>query len=376
MTRRIYLDFNATTPVAPEVADAVSRVLRQSFGNPSSSHWAGRNAKGALDRARAEVAALLACAPEEVVFTSGGSESNNIALKGVWWALGRPQGQIVTTAVEHPSILRPGDFLASLGARVTILPVDRFGRVDPDDVRKSLTPETVLVSVMHAQNEVGTLQPIAEIAAITRERGVLLHSDAAQSAGKIETRVDDLGVDLLTLAGHKLYAPKGVGALYLRRGVTVTPLVHGAGQERGLRAGTENLALAVGLGQACSLARQSLGRNEIQDLRDRLWNGLKAHLGERVALMGHPEARLPNTLNVCFVGRSSAEVLSMLPDVAISAGSACHSGSPSLSPVLEAMGVAPELGLGAVRFSLGRTTTAEEIDAVLAMLRDARPGAS
>ena len=376
MTRRIYLDFNATTPVAPEVADAVSRELRQSFGNPSSSHWAGTSAKGALDRARDEVAALLACAPEEVVFTSGGSESNNVALKGVWWALGRPQGQIVTTAVEHPSILRPGDFLAALGARVTILPVDRFGRVDPDDVRKSLTPETVLVSVMHAQNEVGTIQPIAEIAAITRERGVLLHSDAAQSAGKIETRVDDLGVDLLTLAGHKLYAPKGVGALYLRRGVTVTPLVHGAGQERGLRAGTENVALAVGLGQACVLARQSLGRNEVRDLRDRLWNGLKAHFGERVALMGHPEARLPNTLNVCFVGRSSAEVHSMLPDVAVSAGSACHSESPSLSPVLEAMGVAPELGLGAVRFSLGRTTTAEEIDAVLAMLRDVRPGSS
>jgi cysteine desulfurase len=368
MPGRIYLDFNATTPVAPEVAEAVSLHLRDCFGNPSSGHWAGQPARDALENARAEVAGLLSCAPDEILFTSGGSESNNTALKGVWSSLGRPDGEMVTTAVEHPSVLGPCGFLESLGARVTVLPVDRFGRVDPDDVRKALTPRTVLVSVMHAQNEIGTLQPVAEIAALTRERGVLLHTDAAQSAGKVPTRVDELGVDLLTVAGHKLYAPKGIGALYVRRGVALTPLLHGAGQERGLRAGTENVALAVGLGRACALGREWQGRAEVQGLRDRLWDGLKALRGDDVVMMGHPEERLPNTLNVCFVGRISADVLAELPDVAASAGSACHSGTHSLSPVLEAMGVPPRVGLGAVRFSLGRTTTAEEIEAVLEML--------
>jgi cysteine desulfurase len=366
--KHIYLDFNATTPIAPEVATAISGALIEPFGNPSSEHWAGRPARHAVENARMQVSALLHCTPDEVVFTSGGSEANNHALKGVFFAQDGRGGHIITTQVEHPAVLNPCRFLERLGVQVTYLSVDRFGRVDPDDVRGALTPRTVLISVMHANNEVGALQPISEIARIAREHGILFHTDAAQSVGKISTAVDDLGVDLLSVAGHKLYAPKGVGALYVRKGVRLEPLIHGAGHESGRRAGTENIALDIGLGAACELAQSWLGMEPIRQLRDLFWELLQARFGERVVLNGHPSERLPNTLNVSFVGQVGSAVLSRLEGVAASTGSACHSGSVELSPVLKAMNVPPEIGMGAVRFSLGRTTTREEIEEVVSRL--------
>jgi cysteine desulfurase len=365
---RIYLDFNATTPIAPEVAAAINQALAEPFGNPSSEHWAGVPARQAVEKARTQVAALVRCTSDEVVFTSGGSESNNHALKGAFFAQGGRGGHIITTQVEHPAVLDPCRFLERLGASVTYLPVDRFGRVDPEDVRRAITPRTILISVMHANNEVGTLQPISEIARLARERGILCHTDAAQSAGKMPVAVDELGVDLLSLAGHKLYAPKGVGALYVRKGACLEPLIHGAGHESGRRAGTESILLDVALGAACELAQSWLGMESIRQLRDLFWELLQTRFGERVALNGHPTERLPNTLNVSFVGKVGSTILSGLKDVAASTGSACHSGSVDLSPVLKAMQVPPEIGMGAIRFSLGRTTTREEIEQVVSRL--------
>jgi cysteine desulfurase len=315
-----------------------------------------------------QVAALLHCTSDEIVFTSGGSEANNHALKGVFFAQDGRGDQIITTQVEHPAVLNPCRFLERLGAQVTYLTVDRFGRVDPDDVRRALTPRTVLVSVMHANNEVGTLQPIPEIARIAREHGILSHTDAAQSVGKIPTSVDELGVDLLSVAGHKLYGPKGVGALYVRKGVRLEPLIHGAGHESGRRAGTESIVLDIGLGAACELAQSWLEMESICQLRDLFWELLQARFGDRVVLNGHPTERLPNTLNVSFVAQLGSAVLSRLEGVAASTGSACHSSSVQLSPVLKAMNVPPEIGMGAVRFSIGRTTTREEIEEVVSRL--------
>lgn len=371
--KSVYLDYNASTPIAPEVADAMRPHLTAHFGNPSSQHWAGAPAKAALEQARAQVAKLLGCAPREIVFTSGGSEANNHAIKGVFFARRERGGHFVTTAVEHPAVLQPLRFLERLGAKVTYVPVDGAGRVDPGDIRRALTPHTVLVSVMHANNEVGTIQPITEIAKICRERDVLLHTDAAQSLGKIPTRVSDLGVDLLTVVGHKAYAPKGVGALYLRDGVQLEPLIHGGGHESSRRAGTENVLLAVGLGAACELAGSGLDARaaQLQELRDHFHAGLVGIFGNGVRLNGHPSLRLPNTLNVSFVGRLGGDVLNSLEGVAASTGSACHSGRHELSPVLKAMGVDEAAGLGAVRFSLGRGTTRAELDHVLGLLRSA-----
>jgi cysteine desulfurase len=365
---RIYLDFNATTPIAPEVAAAINQALAEPFGNPSSEHWAGVPARQAVEKARTQVAALVHCTSDEVVFTSGGSESNNHALKGAFFAEGGRGGHIITTQVEHPAVLHPCRFLERLGASVTYLPVDRFGRVDPEDVRRAITPRTILISVMHANNEVGTLQPISEIARLARERGILCHTDAAQSAGKMPVAVDELGVDLLSLGGHKLYAPKGVGALYVRKDACLEPLIHGAGHESGRRAGTESILLDVALGAACELAQSWLGMESIRQLRDHFWELLQTRFGERVVLNGHPTERLPNTLNVSFVGKVGSTILSGLKDVAASTGSACHSGSVDLSPVLKAMQVPPEIGMGAIRFSLGRTTTREEIEQVVSRL--------
>jgi cysteine desulfurase len=366
--KRIYLDFNATTPIAPEVAATINQALIETFGNPSSEHWAGLPARQALEKARAQVAALLHCSSDEIVFTSGGSESNNHALKGAFFAQGGRSSHIITTQVEHPAVLNPCRFLERLGASVTYLPVDCFGLVDPEDVRHAITPRTILISVMHANNEVGTLQPISEIAQIARERGILSHTDAAQSAGKIPTCVDDLGVDLLSLAGHKFYAPKGVGVLYVRKGVGLESLIHGAGHESGRRAGTENILLDVALGKACELAQSWLGMELIRQLRDLFWELLQTRFGKRVVLNGHPTERLPNTLNVSFVGKIGSTILSGLEGVAASTGSACHSGSVELSPVLKAMNVPPEIGMGTIRFSLGRTTTREEIERVVSRL--------
>jgi cysteine desulfurase len=367
----IYLDYNASTPIDPAVASAMRPLLDGAFGNPSSGHWASAPAKAALEDARGQVAALLGCAPDEIVFTSGGSEANNLAIKGTFFALRHKGEHIITTAVEHPAILAPCRFLERLGATVTYLPVDPTGRVNPEAVCRAVTPRTILISVMHANNEVGTIQPIKEIGAIAREHGIRFHTDAAQSIGKIPTQVDTLRVDLLTIAGHKLYAPKGVGALYVRRAVELEPLIHGAGHESGRRAGTESALLAVGLGTACALARDLAPMERVQALRDRFWRALKDRFGDRVVLNGHPEHRLPNTLNVSFVGMIGAEVLASLKGVAASTGSACHSGRVELSPVLAAMGVPERTGMGAVRFSLGRQTTDAEIDGVIAQLATA-----
>ena len=361
----IYLDYNASTPIDPRVVAVMRPLLEGPFANPSATHSGGRTARALLDRARAQVADLLGCGPDEIVFTSGGSEADNLALTGVYFALKGRGDHIITTAVEHPAILEPLRFLERFGARLTIIPVDRTGMIDPEDVRRAITPRTILVSVMHANNEVGTIQPVAEIGAITRERGVLLHTDAAQSVGKIPTLVDDLGVDLLSIAGHKAYAPKGVGALYVRRGVRLESLMHGASHESGRRAGTESALLVAALGRAAELATDLSALDGTRALRDRLWDSLRALFGDGVVLNGHPGDRLPNTLNVSFVGRPGADVIAALGDVAASTGSACHADSIELSPVLLAMGVEPRVGMGAVRLSLGRMTTADEIDAVL-----------
>lgn len=378
--RRIYLDHNASTPLAPAAAGAMRRAMAAGYGNPSSPHWAGRPAREMVETARSQVAALIGCAPGEIVFTSGGSEANNFALKGIFFARalagpGRP-AHIVTTAAEHPAILAPCRFLERLGARVTLLPVDGTGLVDPDALRAALTPDTVLVSVMHANNETGTIQPVAECAAVARGRGIPFHTDAAQSAGKIAVGVDEIGADLLSLAGHKFHAPKGIGALYVRAGLRPEPLVHGAGHEEGRRAGTESALLAAGLGAAAELVADLAPMRAVERLRDRLWEGLRERFGDGVALNGHPARRLPNTLNVSFVGRVGADILARLDGVAASTGSACHAGRVELSPVLEAMGVAPEVGMGAIRFSLGRTTRRADIDELLARLAATvgRPG--
>jgi cysteine desulfurase len=363
-----YLDFNASTPIAPEAVEAMRPYFADHFGNPSSHHWAGAPAKAAVERARLQVAALLGAQPDEIVFTSGGTESNNHALQGAFFA-NRDRGEhIVTSAVEHPAVLKPLEFLRSLGARVTVVGVDRQGRVDPDEVRRVMTPRTVLVSVMHANNEVGTIQPVAEIADIAHAAGALMHTDAAQSVGKIPARVDDLRVDLLSVAGHKLYAPKGVGALYVRRGTCLEPFLHGAGHESGRRAGTENVLLDVALGAACEAATRWVGMDEVRTLRDRFEAGLHASFGAGVTFNGAAVERLPNTSSVNFVGRVGADVLAALPGVAASTGSACHAGSVELSAVLAAMGVPAREGMGAVRFSLGRTTTWDELKDLLGRL--------
>ncbi len=341
----IYLDFNASTPIAPEVHEAMAPFLVGDYGNPSSAHWAGTPARRAIDDARSDVATLLGASTDEIVFTSGGSEANNAALKGVFFSrratVDTPH--IITTQIEHPAILTPCRFLESLGARVTRLPVDATGLVDPTQVRDALTLQTVLVSVMHANNEVGTVQPIAEIGAITHARGIPFHTDAAQTIGKLATRVDDLGVDLLSIAGHKCYAPKGIGALYVRRGMDLEPLVHGAAHEGGRRAGTESALLAVGLGAAYRLPGEHPCTDRLAEVTTYFWERLHDTFGPSVARNGHPSQRLPNTLTVSFRGQSGREVLARLEGVAASTGSACHSGLDVMSPVMQAMGCEPPL---------------------------------
>jgi cysteine desulfurase len=365
---RIYLDYNASTPLAPQVAQAMRAALEGYYGNPSSSHWAGAQAKALLEESRAAVAALLGCRADEIVFTSGGSEANNLALKGTFFARGNARAHIITSAVEHPSIAEPCRFLERLGARVTYVPVDGTGRVDPDDLRRAITTDTILISVMHANNEVGTIQPIEACARIAHEHAITFHTDAAQSMGKLPTRVDELGVDLLSIAGHKAYGPKGVGALYVRSGVKLESLIHGGGHESGRRAGTESALLTAGLGAACALAQDLSWTQVTRELREHFWRSLQERFGDRVVLNGHPQHRLPNTLNVSFIPRRGADVLAALDGIAASSGSACHSGSVELSPVLRAMRVPESIGAGAVRFSLGRTTTLAEIEEAVARL--------
>src|ERR1051326_663412 len=370
-TKAVYLDYNASTPIAKEVAEAMRPFLSEHYGNPSSHHWAGAPAKQAIETARNQVASLLGCIPAEIIFTSGGTESNNHAIKGVFFAPRQKGNHIIPTQVEHPPVIQPCRFLERLGAEVTYLPVDRTGTVSADEVRKAITSRTILISVMQANNEVGTIQPIEEIAFICRQCGILFHTDAAQSVGKIPTNVSKLGVDLLSIAGHKLYAPKGVGALYVREGVCLESFMHGGGHESGRRAGTENVLLNVALGAACERAGADLESEgtRLTELRDFLYAGLKDLFGDSVHLNGHPTARLPNTLNVSFEGRMGNEILESLEGVAASTGSACHSGQRELSPVLKAMGAAESTGLGAVRFSLGRETAREDLAQVLYLFR-------
>lgn len=366
----VYLDYNATTPLDPAVITAMRPYIEEHFGNPSSSHFFGRKGREAVEQARQEVASLLGCSAQEVLFTSGGSESNNMVLKGVAYTYRNRGKHLITSQVEHPAILQPCRFLEQNGYRVTYLPVDPYGLVDPEAVKRAIEPDTILISIMHANNETGTIQPIEAIGQLARERNILFHTDAAQSVGKIPVNVQQLGVDFLSVAGHKLYAPKGIGALYIRSEVRLEPLIHGAGHEYGLRAGTENVIFDVALGKACAVAKDELERyqREIRLLRDYFYQELLKRFGERVILNGHPEWRLPNTLNVTFLGISGAELLARLPEIAASTGSACHDGAITLSPVLQAMGVPPEIGQGAVRFSLGRWTTREEIERAVAAL--------
>ena len=371
----IYLDYNATTPIAREVAEAMTPYLYEHFGNPSSSHPYGVITKRAIEAARAQVATLIGCQPIEVIFTSGGTESNNYAIRGVALA-GRERGNhIITSAVEHPAVIEVCHVLETQGFRITVLPVDEFGAVDPKDLERMITFDTLLVTVMHANNEVGTVQPIAELAEIAHSHGALMHTDAAQSVGKIPVDVDTLGVDLLSIAGHKLYAPKGVGVLYIRNGVQLVHLMQGAGHEGGRRPGTENVMYNVGLGKACEIAGRDLQMNmaHFQNTRDQLHRGLSVELGENaVRLNGHPEKRLPNTLSLSFRGVEANTLLSEIGgQVAASAGAACHAGEVDVSAVLEAMCVPVDWAMGTVRFSVGRGSTTEEMDQVVNVVAEA-----
>jgi cysteine desulfurase len=358
----IYLDHNATTPIAPEVADAMRPFLDQYFGNPSSTHSFGTQAKMAVEKARAQVASLIHCDPPEIIFTSGGTESNNYAIKGVAFANRKKGNHIITTSIEHPAVIEVCIYLEKQGFEVTYLPVDEYGMVSPADVANAMRPETILISVMHANNEVGTIQPIREIAAIAKQHKVLFHTDAAQSTGKIMTDVQALGVDLLSIAGHKLYAPKGIGALYIRSGVQLEKLIHGADHEQNLRAGTENVLEIAGLGMACELAEKELQSNSehYRATRDYLHTLIREAI-PTVKMNGHPEKILPNTLSLSFPNVEANTLVSRLEGVAVSAGAACHSESIDLSAVLEAMKVPIEIAMGTIRFSTGRGNTMDEI---------------
>jgi cysteine desulfurase len=357
----IYLDHNATTRIAPEVLRAMMPYLGDNFGNPSSSHLLGARARKGVDLARKQIASLLGCKEHEIIFTSGGTESNNMVLKGLINLDDPRKAHIITCAVEHSSIMNPILYLMELGVRVSILPVDSFGIVDPADVQKAISADTSLISIMLANNETGSIQPIREISEIAKEYDIPVHTDAAQAVGKLEVNVNELGIDFLSVAGHKIYGPKGIGVLYIREGMKMTPLLHGAGQEGGRRAGTESVILAVGLGEACRVAKKRL-KNDIESmlllrnhLQEILFEGLAG-----VVLNGHPVKRLPNTLNISVPGLRGDQILEGLP-IAASTGAACHDQEVGVSYVLSAMGVAPEIGMGTLRFSVGRENNMDMI---------------
>ncbi len=364
MTLPIYLDYNATTPHDPRVIAAMRPFLEEEFGNPSSSHWYGIKPKQALIKARSQVASLLKSHPDEIVFTSGGTESNNHAIKGVAFARTGQKIHIITSQIEHPAVLEVCAYLERFGVETTYLPVNGQGLVSVSDVEKAIRPETVLISIMHANNEVGTVQPIEAISAVARENGITMHTDAAQSIGKIPVDVQKLGVDLLSIAGHKVYAPKGAGALFIRRGLTLEKFMHGAAQEGNRRAGTENMVLIAGLGEACAIAAKDLAKNmsHMKKTKDLLLKGLKNEL-EHMRLNSHPDRCLPNTLSLSFLNLEANRILEEIGlEVAASAGAACHSGSVEVSHVLRAMGVPLEWAKGTLRFSTGRMTTEAEIE--------------
>ncbi len=359
----IYLDYNATTPIDKEVAGVMKPFLNELFGNPSSSHEFGIRTRKAVETARNQVAVMIGCSREEIIFTSGGTESNNFAIKGVALANRHKGNHIITTSIEHPAVIEVCKYLASNGFRITYLPVDEYGWVDPDNVKKAITSETILITVMHANNEVGTIQPIEEIGEIARMRQVLFHTDAAQSVGKIDVDVNRMKVDLLSIAGHKLYAPKGIGALYVRKGVKLEKLIHGADHEMNQRAGTENILEISGLGMACEIARRDLEKNMLymSSTRNALFKGITKVIPD-VKLNGHPEKRLPNTLSLSFRGIEANTLLSELSGIAASAGAACHTDNIEISSVLKAMHVPEEFAMGTIRFSTGKYTTQAEIE--------------
>jgi len=366
----IYLDYNASTPVDPTVLDEMLPYLKQKFGNPSSSHSFGVIIKAGIEQARERLALLLGCEASEIIFTSGATESNNMVINGVTMTEGTGK-HIITSQIEHPAVLAPCRYLERLGYHVTYLPVDKYGMVAPADLVKAITPDTALVSIMHSNNEVGTIQDIKELSRIAASQNIPFHTDAAQSVGKVRVQVDDLGVDFLTVAGHKFYAPKGIGALYIRQGRKLEPLMHGAGHERGLRPGTENAAFIVGLGAAAMVAMPLLeteGKRQIQ-LGKRLFDGLE-RAGLKVHLNGHPEKKLPNTWNISFEGHSASDVMDVLTGIAVSPGAACHGDTVQASHVLVAMATDLTLARGAIRFSLGRETTEAEIDMVIGLLKE------
>lgn len=369
----IYLDYNATTPVDPRVVERMLPYLQNGFGNPSSDHPYGTYAREAVKHAREQVANMLGCEPEEIVFTSGASEANNLAIRGIASARRDEGNHIITSCVEHPAVLNVCRYLEADGYEVTLLPVDRSGLVDPEDVSRCIRSDTILITIMHANNETGTLQPIREISIIAKEAGVPLHTDAAQSVGKVPVDVNDLGVQLLSIAGHKFYAPKGIGALFVRRGIVLDKLIHGADHERDLRAGTENVPGIAGLGEAAELAARDLPSHgaKMKETRDLLQEKL-LHGSSPAMVNGHLEHRLPNTLSIGFPGIQADALLSKIQQrVAASAGAACHSGGVKISHVLKAMGVDPGVAKGTIRFSTGRMTSTEEVRTAADVLENA-----
>ncbi len=359
----VYLDYNATTPIAKEVADAMKPFLYEHFGNPSSGHEFGLKTKLAIEEARLQMADLLNCDFSEIIFTSGGTESNNYAIKGIALTNQDKGNHIITTSIEHPAVIEVCKYLERLGFETTYLPVDTDGMVNPEDIRDVVRPETILITVMHANNEVGTIQPVAEISEIAKEKEIHFHTDAAQSIGKVKTDVQELGVDLMSVAGHKLYAPKGIGAIYIRKGVELEKLIHGADHEGNHRAGTENVLEIVGLGKACEIAKKNLLGNQAhyQKTRDYLYKLLLEALPD-IRLNGHPEKRLPNTLSISFPDVEANMIIAKLKGVAASAGAACHADGVKVSAVLDAMKVPIEYAMGTIRFSTGRETNVKDIE--------------
>lgn len=367
--RTIYLDYNATTPIAPHVQEAMLPFFAEHYGNPSSTHAMGRACYEAVEDARYRVAEMLGVQTGEVVFTSGGTESNNMALRGVMQAArGRHpdhlRGHIVISTFEHPATIEPARYLESLGYRLTVVECNSAGVVEPATVEAALGDDTVLVSIMHANNEVGTIQPIRQIAELCHARGILVHTDAAQSAGKIRTKAAELDVDLLSIAGHKIYAPKGVGALYVRRKTPIEPVLRGAGQESGLRPGTENVPFVVGLGHAASVAEEGLvtSGERLAGLRDRLLERLRTAMGPGLTVNGENAPRLPNTLSANFPGVIGSDLLRAIPELCASTVAACHSGATQMSSTLEAIGLTESVARGTIRLSVGWYTSEEEVD--------------
>jgi len=369
--KRIYLDYAATTPTHPEVVEAMLPYFSDAFGNPSSIHSFGQEAKAVMEEARDKIAALIGARSEEIVFTSGGTEADNFAVKGIAWANEGKGNHIITTAIEHHAVVESCKFLERRGFEITYLPLDSYGVVNPEDVKKTITDKTILISVIHASNEVGTIEPVAEIGEIARERGVSFHTDAVQTVGHIPVNVDELGVDLLAMSAHKLYGPKGVGALYIRKGTKIIPFMHGGEQERRRRASTENVPGIVALGKAAEMAQREMDEEgkRLITLRDKLITGLCQRI-DHIRLNGHPSQRLPNNVHVSieFVEGESMLLNLDLEGIAASTGSACSSGSLEPSHVLLAMGLSHELAHGSLRFTLGRDSTEEDIERVVEVL--------